>query len=87
MANDQLGGAIGIFEGEEGEGLGYFSVKTSERLGRAAGRRRDLSGRSQPERTTLEPTSCSDRAPQLCVLWGKGPEMRGDKSALVMAAQ
>lgn len=34
----------------------------------------DLSGKSQPERTTLEPTSCSDRAPQLCVLWGKGPE-------------
>jgi len=29
---------------------------------------RDLSGKSQPERTTLVSMSCSDRAPQLCVL-------------------
>ena len=46
----------------------------------------DLSGKSQPERTTLVSMSCSDKAPQLCVLGGKGPGFEGDKSALVIAA-
>jgi hypothetical protein len=72
--NDQLGSSVRILEGEEGKGLGDFPTEGMRSRSTRVGGREDLSGKSQPERTTVESTSRSDNAPQWCVLWGKGPE-------------